>query len=80
MCKGLDIPAFLRRKRGEKSTPIEVPPPAWSNATQASSWAKIDETKKRKARGRIGKMKAKKADQAARKDGKTWDAVHGGWK
>jgi hypothetical protein len=80
MCKGLDIPKFLQRKRGEAPQSYTSPPSSWSNATTASSWQVIDEQKKRKSRGRVARMKQKLADRAARDSGKTWDANKGLWR
>lgn len=83
----LDIPAFLRRDKGEN------PPPAGGGSCPTATvsalpmshetydrWEAVHrEQRKAKSRGRVGRMLAKKADREALAAGKRWDVRTGRW-
>lgn len=79
----LEIPEFLKRTPGDKPKPAK---PAEIVAAPLSdeSWKRLEAVRKEqkliKARGRVAKMLARKADKAAAAAGKVWDTKHGGWK
>lgn len=89
----LAIPAFLRasavRRRQDWDDHIKDRMarglPAYTSATggtgdlMSSTFAKVDELNREKSRGRVATMLAKKADKAARTDGKVWDATKVKW-
>lgn len=74
----LDFPDFLKRRKGERRP--KGPAKVLAMPVTPSSWARIQEQRKAKSRGRVAKMLAIKADREAAAAGKTWDAVRGGWR
>jgi hypothetical protein len=84
MDDSLDIPEFLRRRKGENPLPAEGGScPTILPMSDEVKW-KLYEAARRehrllKSRGRVGKMLAKKADREASAAGKHWDANKGRW-
>lgn len=79
MDDNLIIPDFLdRKKNGVRSATGKAT--VYAMPIKPSSWERLEERRKEKARGRIAKMLARKAEREAVAAGKTWDAVRGGWK
>ena len=81
----LDIPAFLKR---DKATPAvkdgnNATVPAVKPNAEEEKWRAIEQQRrdhrKAKARGRVAKMMAVKADREALASGKTWNTIKGRW-
>ena len=81
MSHDLDIPDFLKRRKGERPTWQPVAAPAVVQAEE--TWRRLEreraEQRKLKSRGRVAKMLSIKSDRAAAAAGKTWDTSKGQW-
>jgi hypothetical protein len=89
----LSIPVILRasaaRRRQDwedhikdrlaRGLPAYTNPSGGTGELMSSTFAKVDEMNREKARGRVATMLAKKAEKAARTDGKVWDAAKAKW-
>lgn len=86
MIDDLDIPDFLRITQDERKAAWArfdakraVPPADYAQLASRALEAHHAETRKRKSRGRVATMLARKNDRAALDDGMVWDVQTAKW-
>ena len=81
----LEIPDFLKRRKGEPAVPWQPLPGSFEARVQEQheKWRELEQQrrdeKKAKSRGRVARMLAIKADRSAAAAGKTWDFNRSVW-
>ena len=79
----LEIPDFLKRSRNDPKPDWKPTATVFAMSLAPEKWERLEairkEQKKTKARGRVGKMLAVRADREAAASGKVWDVNKGKW-